>query len=105
VIQSADLSGIFRVVLSASLTGKLKPHPKVYALVPTTTGVPAREMLFVSSNYWDVAGAALSGYNTCWLNRTMAPAEEFGPTPTVSINSMRELTLGLIHEIGGTLPG
>jgi 2-haloacid dehalogenase len=40
--------------------------------------VPAGEILFVSSNAWDVAGAKAFGYRTCWCNRGKAPMEELG---------------------------
>ena len=40
-----------------------------------------REIVFVSSNGWDVAGATWFGYTTFWLNRAGLPAEELGVTP------------------------
>ena len=33
----------------------------------------ARDILFVSSNAWDVAGAKAFGYRACWCNRLAAP--------------------------------
>jgi 2-haloacid dehalogenase len=40
--------------------------------------LPAGEILFVSSNAWDVAGAKAFGYRACWCNRSGAPVEALG---------------------------
>jgi 2-haloacid dehalogenase len=36
--------------------------------------------VFVSSNRWDVMGAAAFGFRTAWVNRAKMP-EEYGPAP------------------------
>lgn len=46
-----------------------KPHPTVYNLVLEEYDLNKNEILFVSSNSWDVAGAKSFGYNVCWINR------------------------------------
>ena len=33
-------------------------------------GLPARDILFVSSNSFDVSGAKAVGFQVCWINRT-----------------------------------
>src|SRR3990172_3127104 len=65
-------------VISVDAAKTYKPAPQVYALGPRTFGVPAGELLFVSSNAWDVAGAKAFGYRVAWCNRTGAPEEELG---------------------------
>ncbi len=52
----------------------------MYALGPGALGVPVAELLFVSSNAWDVAGAKAFGYRVAWCNRLGALAEELGLT-------------------------
>jgi 2-haloacid dehalogenase len=47
-----------------------KPDPRVYQLACTQLGVPAQQICFISSNAWDLAGAASFGLNAVWLNRT-----------------------------------
>jgi len=42
-----------------------KPAPQVYALGSQALGIPAGELLFVSSNAWDVAARRRSA--TAWL--------------------------------------
>jgi 2-haloacid dehalogenase len=44
-------------------------------------GTTASNILFVSSNCWDVCGASWFGYRTFWVNRAGAPLEELGVTP------------------------
>jgi len=42
----------------------------------------------VSSNGWDVAGAAAYGFTTCWCNRANAPAEELDLTPDYEVDRL-----------------
>jgi 2-haloacid dehalogenase len=78
VVTSNGLGRHFTAVLSADAVRTYKPAPAVYALGPQALGIPAAELLFVSSNAWDVAGARAFGYQAAWCNRTGAPEEELG---------------------------
>ena len=68
-----------------------KPSPRVYALGPETLGVPAGELLFVSSNAWDVAGAKAFGYRVAWCNRAGAPEEELGLPADLVVRGLDQL--------------
>jgi 2-haloacid dehalogenase len=65
-----------------------KPSPLVYELAPRALGVAPGEIVFVSSNAWDVAGAAAFGFTTCWCNRANAPAEELDVTPDYEVDRL-----------------
>jgi 2-haloacid dehalogenase len=80
-------------VISVDAVKVYKPSPRVYALGPQVIGVPAQDLLFVSSNAWDVAGAKAFGYRVAWCNRTGAPAEELGLTPDHEIARLDQLPL------------
>ena len=67
-LASSGLGRFFRQVLSVDAVGIYKPSPRAYELGPRALGVPAAEILFVSSNAWDVAGAKTFGYRACWCN-------------------------------------
>jgi 2-haloacid dehalogenase len=41
----------------------------------------ANEILFVSANGWDAAGASAFGFQVAWINRTNAPIEELPSKP------------------------
>jgi 2-haloacid dehalogenase len=77
-VRSSGLGGLLQHVLSVDAVRTYKPSPEVYALGPEAIGLGASDLLFVSSNAWDVAGAKASGYRVCWCNRADAPAEELG---------------------------
>ena len=91
VVRASELGGVFRHVLSVDAVRIYKPSPRVYELGPRAFGVTAPEILFVSSNAWDVAGAKAFGYRVCWCNRQAAPMEELGITADHEIRSLDEL--------------
>ncbi|HET7341115.1 MAG TPA: haloacid dehalogenase type II [Methylomirabilota bacterium] len=91
VVASSGLGRHLQHVLSVDAVKTYKPAPAVYALGPRTLGVPAEELLFVSSNAWDVAGAKAFGYQVAWCNRTGAPAEELGALPDLVVSRLDEL--------------
>ncbi len=81
VVRAAGMSDLFTQVLSVHSVQKFKTAPEAYQLVPDMLGVSARDTLFVSSNGWDICGAAWFGFRTFWVNRSAAPLEELGVTP------------------------
>ena len=58
---------------------KFKPHPDCYALVEKTLGVMKDEVLFVSSNSFDVAGAKHFGFKVVWIRRGGGPGVPVDP--------------------------
>jgi 2-haloacid dehalogenase len=95
MLQAAvDSSGLGRHlshVLSVDAVRTYKPAPAVYALGPQALGVRAAELLFVSSNAWDVAGAKAFGYQVAWCNRLGAPEEELGVRADLVVGRLDEL--------------
>jgi len=59
-VRSAGMEGLFTHVLSVDR--KYKPDPAVYALACEAFDIPADRITFVSSNGWDVSGAAWFGF-------------------------------------------
>lgn len=90
-LRSAGLDGLLDHVISVDAVRRYKTHPEAYALGPRTTGVPAAQTLFVSSNAWDALGATWAGYRTLWVNRHGLPFEELGTPPTRSGDSLRDV--------------
>jgi 2-haloacid dehalogenase len=78
-------------VLSVDAVRTYKPAPAVYALGPRALGIDAADLLFVSSNAWDVAGARAFGYRVAWCNRGRAPEEELGLRADVVITALDQL--------------
>jgi 2-haloacid dehalogenase len=78
-------------VLSVDAVKTYKPAPVVYALGPRALGLPAGEILFVSSNAWDVAGAKAFGYQVAWCNRLRAPMDELRVTVDYEVERLDQL--------------
>ncbi len=68
-VESAGIGDSLDAVLSIEDVGIYKPHPSVYQLACDRLGLERDRICFVSSNGWDVAGAATFGFQTVWLNR------------------------------------
>jgi len=90
-VSASGLTPLLEHVISVDRVKTYKPSPLVYALGPETLGVSAGELLFVSSNGWDVAGAKAFGYQVAWCNRTGAPEEELGVRPDLVIDSLEKI--------------
>ena len=74
-VEAAGIGGDLDAVLSVDAVKMFKPRPEVYALVTAHFKVRPAEVVFVSSNRWDVMGATVAGFRTVWVNRAKAPGE------------------------------
>lgn len=80
----------FSEIISADRVKTYKPSPRVYALGPEILKLPAGQILFISSNAWDAAGAKAFGYTVCWCNRSGAAPEELGISPDFTVRDLHE---------------
>ena len=92
-VTSAGLDGLLDYVISVDSLRKYKTHPAAYALGEQATGLPAREVGFVSCNSWDALAATWYGYRTLWVNRYQLPFEELGTQPAHTGQSLRDVSL------------
>ncbi len=90
-MRSGGLTDLIDPVLSVHETGRYKTDPAAYAIGPAALGLPAQDILFVSSNCWDAIGATWFGYTTLWINRHDAPLEQLGVAPTRIGRSLRDV--------------
>lgn len=90
-LRSAGLASLVDAVLSVDSVRRFKPAREAYALGPAATGLPAEQILFVSSNGWDAIGATWFGYRTLWVNRSGAPLDPLGTPPTRTGRSLRDV--------------
>lgn len=74
-VNAGGLASDLDAVLSVDLIRMYKPRPEVYRLVTDRFGVLPADVLFVSSNRWDVMGAASFGFRAVWINRANVPDE------------------------------
>ncbi len=90
-LAGAGLAHLFAHVLSVERVRKFKTAPEAYQLGPDAFGAPAENLVFVSSNGWDAAGAAWFGYRAFWINRAGAPRERLGVAPEGEGRTMDDL--------------
>ncbi len=90
-VKSAGFEPFLAHVLSVHGVRKYKTDPAAYALGPQALGLPARQILFVSSNGWDAIGATWAGYTTLWVNRQGLPLEQLATAPTRTGSSLRDV--------------
>jgi 2-haloacid dehalogenase len=91
VVESAGLRGTFVHIISVDEVRTYKPSPAAYQLAVRKLGVDKTDIGFVSSNFWDDAGAKAFGFRTYWVNRSGAPADELSVTPDVTLTSLTDL--------------
>ena len=89
LIPSLTFGGAERVV--SVLAEALSSDFAVYVLVQTQMGGAREQVMFVSSNGWDVAGAARYGFTTVWVNRAGLPVDRLSDQPAHIIADLTEL--------------
>lgn len=90
-VRSSGLHDVFQHVLSVDAVKIYKPAPAVYDLAPRAFGIPAADILFVSSNAWDVAGAKAFGFQVCWCNRLRAPMDNLGASVDYEVERLDQI--------------
>ena len=81
----------FDAVLSVDAAKIFKPAPQAYQLAVEHFGVPKERIGFVSSNFWDAAGAKSFGFTVYWINRAGVAAERLGFQPDRVVKSLAAL--------------
>ncbi|WP_431300620.1 haloacid dehalogenase type II [Tabrizicola sp. BL-A-41-H6] len=92
-LAANGLAHLFEAVISVEEVGVYKPSAQVYALVEQRMAVTRDKVLFVSSNGWDVAGAARFGFATVWVNRDAAPMDRLPHGPNHIIPDLARLSV------------
>jgi 2-haloacid dehalogenase len=95
VVRNSGLQKHFAQLLSVEPAGVFKPDPRVYTLACQAFGLTPPQILFVSSNPWDAAGARHFSFKVCWVNRRIVTFDELGVAPHAVVSGVDELP-GLI---------
>lgn len=95
-IRAADLDDCLHKIISVDDAKVYKPHADAYRLGCDWAKAEAEDIAFVSTNPWDVAGAANFGFKSVWLNRFNKQPELLPGTPVAEIFSLSELGTLLI---------
>ena len=85
MLSAAAMAGGFDDLLDALISVEplkmFKPKPEVYQMAVDHFSMPAEGVTFVSSNGWDIAGAAEFGFKTYWVNRASDPVDRLPSKP------------------------
>lgn len=91
MIANAGLEAVFDGSISVDEARVYKPSPACYALVPNHLDLPPAQVLFVSSNPFDVAGGKNFGFTTVWVRRGGGTFEQLGIDPDLVVDSLADL--------------
>jgi len=69
LVRNSGLDRVLDATISIDSRKIFKPAPDAYTLIESTLDVPPAEVLFVSSNPWDVCCAKAFGLNVAWIER------------------------------------
>jgi len=92
LLNHAGLDDRISSIISADEVQTFKPDPRFYAHFLERAGATAADTWLVSSNPFDVIGAAACGWRTVWVKRN--PKAVFDPwdhVPTMVISDLMEL--------------
>jgi 2-haloacid dehalogenase len=93
-VASAGLDDVLDALFSIDSVRHFKAHPLAYTIFKDRWALAPNDIFFVSSNRWDIAGAAKAGFQTVWLNRHGLPDEYRDFPPSRIIHSLDELIEG-----------
>jgi 2-haloacid dehalogenase len=74
LVRNTGLDRLLDATISVDAKKIFKPSPQAYELIGEVLGTAPDEVLFVSSNPWDVAGAKAFGLNVAWIERVTPEA-------------------------------
>ncbi|MCA1061028.1 haloacid dehalogenase type II [Rossellomorea aquimaris] len=89
LVEQSSFGHLLDEVLTVDEVKQFKPTPMAYQLVLKRLGVKREEVLFMSSNPWDIAGATNFGFHTAWINRQDKVMDELGVKPHFVYKDLR----------------
>ncbi|MFP6713215.1 MAG: haloacid dehalogenase type II [Rhodospirillales bacterium] len=90
-VGNAGIGEVLDALISVDQLKIYKPHPTVYQLAVDQLALPAERICFMSSNAWDVAGAANFGFQVVWINRFGQKRERLPGEFVAELRSLEDL--------------
>lgn len=91
------MRGAFIDVLTSERVQVFKPDPNIYMLVATRIYARMNEILFVTANGFDIAGAKCAGFTVCRVDRYGLPLDLLDYEPDIVVHDLLEL-VGLLSD-------
>jgi 2-haloacid dehalogenase len=101
LVRNSGLDAYLDATVSVDGARKFKPHPDCYALVEKILGLKNDEVMFVSSNGFDVAGAKHFGFKVSWIRRgggAGVPTDPVLPAQMYRLLRANAETLGYVQD-------
>ena len=101
LVKNSGLDAYLDAIISVDGARKFKPHPDCYALVEKVLGFKNNEVMFVSSNGFDVAGAKHFGFRVAWIRQgggTGPPVDPVSPAQMYRLLRGNAETLGYAQD-------
>jgi 2-haloacid dehalogenase len=89
--HSAQLDSLLDRILSVDAVKIFKTDPRAYELVLEALDCDRKQVRFISSNRWDVAGATAFGFDGVWVNRLQQPDEYADLAPRIVCDNLNAL--------------
>ena len=90
-VDNANIREYLDEILSVEECKIYKPSSKVYDLVKIKMQIGKENVLFFSSNAWDMHAASNYGFKTIWVNRFNAKLERLPGKPIDVVNSLDKI--------------
>ena len=91
LVNSNNLTEIFDDLFSIEEVKIYKPDSKVYEIPINKYKIKSKEIVFLSSNTWDVSGGGNYGYQSIWVNRNNNIFDNLDYKPKYEIKSLKQL--------------
>jgi 2-haloacid dehalogenase len=91
LIEHHGLTDYFLAVQTSEAVQAFKPDPSIYAQVTERLHARINEILFVTANGFDVAGAKSVGFTVCRIDRRGTPLDQLGFEPDIHVRHLGEL--------------
>ena len=101
VLRFAGLRDRIEIVISAPESGAFKPDPRPYRMALEQTGAGGNEVCFVSTHWWDVAGAKRAGLRTGWVARRERSLLDTVPAPDYTGRGRAEVAEAIVTRMPG----
>ena len=99
VLRFAGLRDRFELVLSAQESGAYKPDLRPYRMALERIGADGDEVVFVSTHWWDVAGAKRAGMKTGWVARRERSLLDTVPPPDFTGRDLAEAADAIVTKL------
>ena len=90
-VDNANIREYLDEILSVEECKIYKPSSKVYDLVKIKMQISKENVLFFSSNAWDMHAASNYGFKTIWVNRFNTKLERLPGKPIDIVNSLDKI--------------